>query len=68
MQNQKVLELLGYTSKEAKVYLTVLSGECYVSDIAARVKMPRSSVQIIADKLHAEGLLNFCSMRRYKGL
>lgn len=67
MQNQKVIEQLGYTAKEAKVYLASLSlGEAHISDIAARVKMPRSSVQLIADKLHEDGLMNFYVMRRYK--
>lgn len=67
MQNQKVIEQLGYTAKEAKVYLTVLGlGECHISDVASTLKMPRSSVQVIADKLYKDGLLNFYIMRRYK--
>lgn len=67
MQIQKIIEQLGYTAKEAKVYLTALGlGECHISDIAEKVKMPRSSVQVIADKLHKDGLMNFYVIRRYK--
>ena len=67
MQYQKVIEQLGYTSKEAKVYLVSLAlGEAHISDIAAKVKMPRSSVQAIVDRLHDDGLMNFYVMRRYK--
>jgi PAS domain S-box-containing protein len=67
MQTQKIIEQLGYSSKEAKVYLATLSlGECHISDIAEKVKLPRTSVQIIVDKLHKDGLMNFYVMRRYK--
>lgn len=67
MQVQKVIEQLGYSANEAKVYLTALGlGECHVSDIASKVKLPRSSVQAIVDKLHKDGLMNFYVMRRYK--
>lgn len=67
MQLQKIIENLGYTSREAKVYLAVLHlGESHISDVASKVKMPRSSVQIIVDKLHKEQLLNFYVMKRYK--
>jgi PAS domain S-box-containing protein len=67
MQTQKIIEQLGYNAKEAKIYLAVLSlGECRISDIAEKVKLPRTSVQIVAHKLHKDGLLNFYVMRRYK--
>src|SRR3989338_9953380 len=67
MQTQKIIEQLGYTAKEAKVYLAALGlGECHISDIAEQVKLPRTSVQVIVDKLHKEGLMNFYVMRRYK--
>lgn len=67
MNTQKVIELLGYSAKEAKVYLAALSlGEAHISDIAAKVKLPRTSAQIIAEKLHKGGLMNFYIMRRYK--
>lgn len=67
MQNQKVIEQLGYSPKEAKVYLALLGlGEAHISDIAEKVKMPRSTVQIIVERLHEDGLVNFYIMRRYK--
>jgi PAS domain S-box-containing protein len=67
MQNQKVIEQLGYSPREAKVYLAALAmGEAHISDIAEKVKIPRSSVQVIVDKLHEDGLMNFYVMRRYK--
>jgi PAS domain S-box-containing protein len=67
MQNQKIIEQLGYSAKEAKVYLTALAlGEAHISDIAAKAKLPRSSVQTIVDKLQQDGLMNFYVMRRYK--
>ncbi len=67
MQAQKVIELLGYSAKEAKVYLAVLSlGESHVSDIAEKVKLPRTSVQVILEKLLKDQLVNFYVMRRYK--
>lgn len=67
MQNQKVIEQLGYTPKEAKVYLTALAlGEAHISDIAEKAHLPRSSAQVIVDKLHTDGLMTFYVMRRYK--
>lgn len=67
MQNQKVIEQLGYSQSEAKVYLVSLSlGEARISDIANKVKMPRSTVQVIAERLHEAGLMNFYEMSRYK--
>lgn len=37
MQTQKIIEQLGYSSKEAKVYLVALSlGDCHVSDISKK--------------------------------
>ena len=63
----KVLEKIGYKPQEVKVYLAVLSAEeSTISDIAEKVSLPRTSVQIIADKLHKDGLLNFYEKRRYK--
>jgi PAS domain S-box-containing protein len=67
MQNQKVIERLGYSPKEAKVYLaSLMLGEAHISDIAHKVDMPRSTVQTIAERLHEDGLMNFYVMRRYK--
>ncbi len=67
MQIQKVIEGLGYSPKEAKVYLATLAlGEAHISDVASKLKMPRTSVQVTMDKLHEAGLVNFYVMRRYK--
>jgi PAS domain S-box-containing protein len=67
MQIQKIIEQLGFTAKEAKVYLAALHlGEAHISDIAEKVNLPRSSTQTIADRLNKEELLNFYVMRRYK--
>lgn len=67
MQIQKTIEQLGYTPNEAKVYLATLSlGEAHISDIATRVKLPRTSTQLVIDKLHKDGLVNFYVQRRYK--
>lgn len=67
MHTQKAIEQLGYEPNEAKVYLAVLSlGDSTVSDIANKTKLPRTSTQIIVEKLHKDGLLNFYTKRRYK--
>lgn len=65
--NQKVIERLGYTPNEAKVYLAALGlGECHVSDIAQKIRRPLSSVQAIINRLHKDGLMNFYVRKRYK--
>lgn len=67
MNVPKVFEQLGYTRKEANVYLAALSlGESTVSDIAEKVGLPRTSVQIIVDDLHKRGLMNFYVLKRYR--
>jgi sugar-specific transcriptional regulator TrmB len=67
MQFQRIIEGLGFSSKEVKVYLAALAlGESHISDIAQKVKLSRSSAQIIMDRLHKEGLMNFYVMHRYK--
>lgn len=67
MQNQKVIERLGYSPSEAKVYLATLAlGEAHISDISEKVNIPRSTVQVIVERLHKDGLMNFYVMHRYK--
>lgn len=67
MQYQKVIEQLGYSPKEAKVYMAALRlGEAHVSDIAQKVGLARNTVQVIVEKLHTDGLMNFYVLRRYK--
>jgi PAS domain S-box-containing protein len=67
MQHQKVIEQLGYSQSEAKVYMAALRlGESLVSNIAQKVGMPRNTVQAIVEKLHTDGLMSFYVLRRYK--
>lgn len=67
MHLQRVIERFGYKPNEVSVYLAALHlGECTCSDIAARVRLPRTSVQLMVDRLHKDGLMNFYVKRRYK--
>ena len=67
MQKQKIIERLGYSKNEARVYLAVLTGnEVKVSDIAIKTGIPRSTVQLILDKLSSCGLINFFVIRNHK--
>jgi len=60
MQKQRAIEQLGYKPKEAQVYLAALQlGEAKIAEIADKVKMPRTSVLVIAEKLHRDGLMNY---------
>ena len=67
MHIQKVIEQFGYKPKEARAYLTVLyKGECTIADIADETTIPRTSVKVIVDALHKDGLLNYYVKKRYK--
>ena len=67
MHVTKVIEQFGYKGNEARVYLASLAmGEATISEIAQKVRIPRTSVQIIVDKLHKDGLMNFYVKRRYR--
>jgi sugar-specific transcriptional regulator TrmB len=67
MRTQKIIEQFGYKPNEAKVYLSALTlGECTISDLAHSTNLPRTSVQVIVEKLHADGLMNFYTKKRYK--
>lgn len=67
MQHQKILEHLGYTPKEAKVYLAALHlGEAQVTDLAKKTQLPRSTVITVVERLAKDGLLTFYCMRRHK--
>lgn len=60
MNIQKVIEQLGYKRKEAEFYLAALFlGESKISDLAEKLKMPRTSALMIAEKLQKEGLLSY---------
>ena len=67
MMIQKVIEQIGYSPNEAKVYIASLQlGAAHISAIASTAKLPRSNAQVCADKLHKNGLMNFYVQRRYK--
>lgn len=67
MHAQKVIERLGYSKKEAKIYLLSLQiGASTISDLAIRVGMPRTSTQVIVEKLQHDGLMNFFMQRQHK--
>ncbi len=67
MNIQDVIEQLGYTRKEAKFYLTALGlGEARISDLAQKLKIPRTSALMIAEKLQKDGLLNYYVRRLNK--
>jgi sugar-specific transcriptional regulator TrmB len=60
MNIEKVIQKLGYTQKEARLYLAALIlGESKVSDLAEKLKIPRTSASVTAEKLHKEGLLTY---------
>ncbi len=65
MNIQKVIEQLGYKRKEAEFYLAALQlGEAKISDLAEKLKMPRTSALMIAEKLQKDGLINYY-VKRY---
>lgn len=67
MNMQNAIEQLGYTRREAKFYLTALAlGESRISDLAKKLKIPRTSALMIAEKLQKDGLLNYYVKRLNK--
>src|SRR5579871_1592025 len=66
MHLQTTIRQLGYSENEAKVYLAALSlGETSVTELATKARLPRTSVQLVVEKLEQEGLLNpFLKRRR----
>ena len=67
MKMQKLIQSLGYSENEAKVYLAALSmGESRVTDIALRLKMPRSSVHGIVESLRRVGLMDFYVQNKHR--
>lgn len=67
MHAQKVIEKLGYSKNEAKVYLVSLQfGTSTVTDLAKKVEIPRTSTQVILEKLHQDGLMNFYVQRQHR--
>lgn len=67
MHAQKIIEKLGYSKKEAKIYLTSLQlGACTISNLAKTTGIPRTSIQVIVERLHDDGLMNFFIQRQHK--
>lgn len=67
MHIQTVLEQLGLSSHEAKVYMTALkSGSILVADITAEVGIPRSTVVETINNLHKRGLMHYYIQRGRK--
>ena len=64
---QRVIESLGYKKKEAEFYLSSLSlGESRISDLAQKLKIPRTSALVIAEKLQKDGLMSYYVKRLNK--
>ena len=64
---QNVIEKLGYKKKEAEFYLAALFlGESKISDLAQKLKIPRTSALMIAEKLQKDGLLSYYVKRLNK--
>jgi sugar-specific transcriptional regulator TrmB len=64
---QKVIEMLGYNRKEAQFYLSSLSlGESRISELAQKLKIPRTSAILVAEKLQKDGLMNYYVKRLNK--
>lgn len=67
MNIEKFIERLGYKRKEAELYLAALVlGEARVADLAVKLKLPRTSVIVIAEKLHKDGLMNYYDKRSHR--
>lgn len=63
----RVIEHLGYTPKEARVYLSLLqSGESHLTDISERTELPRSTTEVVLRKLHKHGLVSCYERRGHK--
>lgn len=60
MNIQSVIEQLGYSDHEAKLYLASLkTGESNIADLAHIVQMPRSTVKELLDGMQLKGLVNY---------
>lgn len=67
MHIQTVLEQLGLSLHEAKVYLAALkAGSILIADLASEVKIPRSTVVETVQSLHKRGLMHYYIQRGRK--
>jgi sugar-specific transcriptional regulator TrmB len=67
MNLRTVIEQLGYSPHEVTVYLATLElGGSTVTDIAAKAKLPRTTVNLVIHSLQKQGLINAYLKRRRK--
>lgn len=60
MQIQKALEKIGFSEREARVYLVSLKiGTALISTISSEVSLPRSSVVETVKSLHKKGFMRY---------
>ncbi|OGE75434.1 MAG: hypothetical protein A3C85_02965 [Candidatus Doudnabacteria bacterium RIFCSPHIGHO2_02_FULL_48_21] len=60
MHFQIVLQQLGYSEHEAKLYLASLKmGESNIADLAKQMQWPRSTVNELLEHMHAKGLMHY---------
>jgi len=60
MHFQLVLQQLGLSEHEAKLYLASLKmGEANIADLAQALQWPRSTVKELAEAMHNKGLMHF---------
>lgn len=65
MHPTTVLEQLGYTRNEARIYLAALGvEEATVAELARRANLPRSSAQATLLGMRAKGLMQYYTRRR----
>jgi HTH-type transcriptional regulator, sugar sensing transcriptional regulator len=67
MHLRSVIEQLGYSPHEVTVYLAALElGASSTTEIAAKARLPRTTVNLIIESLHRKGLMNAFLKRRRK--
>lgn len=67
MHLKGIIEQLGYTPQEAAVYLASLElGGSTATDIAAKARLPRTTVNLIITSLQKKGLMNAFIQRKRK--
>ena len=67
MHIKSVIEQLGHSPQEASVYLAALElGGSTATDIAAKARLPRTTVNLIINSLNKKGLMNAYIQRKRK--
>jgi sugar-specific transcriptional regulator TrmB len=67
MHIKSVIEQLGHSPQEAAVYLAALElGGSTATDIAAKARLPRTTVNLIINSLNKKGLMNAYIQRKRK--